>query len=208
MTPCRNRFAATPSGQVWRMRSPGPAAIASSLRSTPTPSARRRPTPTREAVAMLSAAIEAALAPSGLGRGGYLIQYNDRNVLTGLLEAIGVDEERDGEKKLGVLRAMDKLDRLGPDGVRLLLGEGRKDESGDYTEGAKLGDADIDRVMAFMAATKDTNAATCDALAGPDRRIGSGHERRRDAGGDVGAACNAGARRDSRRHRPLGHSRS
>ena len=90
---------------------------------------------------------------------------NDRHVLTGLLDAIGVDEERDAAQKLGVLRAMDKLDRLGEQGVRLLLGEGRKDESGDYTDGANLSDAAIDRVMDFMAATASTNAATCDRLA-------------------------------------------
>ena len=152
-------------GQVWRNEKPGPGRYRQFTQIDADTVGAPAPNADAEAVAMLSAAIEAALAPSGLGAGGYLIQYNDRNVLTGLLEAIGVDEERDGEKKLGVLRAMDKLDRLGPDGVRLLLGEGRKDESGDYTEGAKLGDADIDRVMAFMAATKDTNAATCDALA-------------------------------------------
>jgi histidyl-tRNA synthetase len=37
-----------------------------------------------------------------------------------------------------VLRAIDKLDRLGVNGVRELLGEGRKDESGDFTKGAGL----------------------------------------------------------------------
>ncbi|MEZ5981569.1 MAG: hypothetical protein R3C54_04595 [Parvularculaceae bacterium] len=85
-------------------------------------------------------------------------------MLTGLLESIGVDENQDAEKKLRVLRAMDKFDRLVMEGVRLLLGKGRKDESGDYTEGAQLPDNEIERVLAFMSATAETNAETCSRL--------------------------------------------
>jgi histidyl-tRNA synthetase len=59
-----------------------------------------------------------------------------------------------------VLRAIDKLDRLGVDGVRALLGEGRKDESGDFTKGAGLDDAAADVVMGFMDAGRETGAAT------------------------------------------------
>ncbi len=62
-----------------------------------------------------------------------------------------------------VLRAIDKLDRLGPDGVRALLGAGRKDESGDFTKGAGLDAAAIERVLAFTArARQGDNAATLD----------------------------------------------
>ena len=62
------------------------------------------------------------------------------------MTAAGVTAEG---QKLAVLRAVDKLDRLGADGVRLLLGEGRKDESGDFTKGAGLDDPAIDKVLAF-----------------------------------------------------------
>jgi histidyl-tRNA synthetase len=69
-----------------------------------------------------------------------------------------------------VLRAVDKLDRLGPDGVRLLLGEGRKDESGAFTKGAGLNAGAIERVLAFVgagAATRDaTLARIADAIGG------------------------------------------
>ena len=67
-------------------------------------------------------------------------------------------------QRLQVLRAIDKLDRLGEDGVRDLLGEGRKDESGDYTQGAKLGTAGIDAVMGFTLASKLDRAGTLAAL--------------------------------------------
>jgi histidyl-tRNA synthetase len=60
---------------------------------------------------------------------------------------------------------MDKLDRLGEAGVALLLGGGRRDESGDFTEGAGLADEDAATVLGFMRATRKSNAETCAALA-------------------------------------------
>ena len=147
-------------GPVWRNEKPGPGRFRQFTQCDADTVGAPAPHADAECVVMLAEAMEAA----GIRRGDYQIRLNDRNVLTGLLESIGVDEARDAEKKLGVLRAMDKLDRLGEAGVAALLGEGRKDESGDYTEGAKLDDASIEQVMGFMRATADTNAATCDAL--------------------------------------------
>ena len=148
-------------GPVWRNEKPGPGRFRQFTQCDADTVGAPAPHADTECVVMLAEAMEAA----GIARGDYQLRLNDRNVLTGLLETIGIDEERDAEKKLGVLRAMDKLDRLGEQGVRALLGEGRKDESGDYTEGAKLDDVSVERVMGFMKATADTNAATCDALA-------------------------------------------
>ena len=69
-------------------------------------------------------------------------------------------------QRLTVLRAIDKLDRLGPQGVEQLLGEGRKDESGDYTKGAGLGEQQIAQVMGFVDAGEEDNAAVLDNLRG------------------------------------------
>jgi histidyl-tRNA synthetase len=63
-----------------------------------------------------------------------------------------------------VLRAVDKLDRLGVEGVRLLLGAGRKDESGAFTKGAALSAAATDAVIAFVEAGGADRAATLDRL--------------------------------------------
>jgi histidyl-tRNA synthetase len=71
----------------------------------------------------------------GIKRGDYVIRVNNRKVLDGVMEAIGVT---DAGQKLAVLRAIDKLDKFGIEGVRQLLGAGRKDESGDFTKGAGL----------------------------------------------------------------------
>ena len=69
----------------------------------------------------------------GIPRGSYVVKVNNRKVLDGLLEAIRLIGPENDLKRLTVLRAMDKFDRLGRVGVRQLLGEGRKDESGDFT---------------------------------------------------------------------------
>src|SRR5580692_4993299 len=80
----------------------------------------------------------------GIKRGDYVVKVNNRRVLDGVMEAIGLGGAENAGRRLTVLRAIDKLDRLGPEGVRALLGAGRKDESGDFTKGAGLGTAEID----------------------------------------------------------------
>ncbi|RCS24621.1 histidine--tRNA ligase [Phyllobacterium salinisoli] len=84
----------------------------------------------------------------GIARGDYIVRVNNRKVLDGVMEAIGVTDEG---QKLAILRAIDKLDKFGVEGVKLLLGEGRKDESGDFTKGAGLNDNQIDRVLKLVA---------------------------------------------------------
>ena len=97
--------------------------------------------------------------------GQYVVKVNNRKVLDGLMESIGLSGPDKAGQRLTVLRAIDKLDRLGDAGVRELLGTGRKDESGDFTKGAGLAEDAIGRVLAFTgwtgaeAATTD-NAAT------------------------------------------------
>jgi histidyl-tRNA synthetase len=91
----------------------------------------------------------------GIARGDYVVKVNSRKVLDGVMEAIGVTAER---QKLTVLRAIDKLERLGVGGVRQLLGEGRKDDSGDYTKGAALTQAQAERILTFAIAAGDRSS--------------------------------------------------
>ncbi|MBN9467764.1 MAG: histidine--tRNA ligase [Bosea sp.] len=83
----------------------------------------------------------------GIKRGDYVVKVNNRKVLDGVMEAIGLGGEENAGRRLTVLRAIDKLDKFGPEGVRLLLGEGRKDESGDFTKGAGLNDEQASRIL-------------------------------------------------------------
>jgi histidyl-tRNA synthetase len=89
----------------------------------------------------------------GIPRGQYVIRVNNRKVLDGILDAIGL--EGDAPRRLTVLRALDKFDKFGVDGVRLLLGKGRLDESGgkgDFTKGAELDETTIARVLRIFDA--------------------------------------------------------
>ncbi len=106
-----------------------------------------------------------ALEALGLARGEYTVKVNNRKVLNGMLDMVGVPEGSQGDAiRLTVLRAMDKLDRLGIKGVGQLLGGGRKDESGDFTKGAGLPTKDIDRVLSFLDAQSGDRAAVCASM--------------------------------------------
>lgn len=100
-------------------------------------------------ICMLAADTMEAL---GIKRGDYVVKVNNRKVLDGVMEAIGLGGEENAAQRLTVLRAIDKLDKFGPEGVRLLLGEGRKDESGDFTKGAGLSVAQAGVVLGLMKA--------------------------------------------------------
>ncbi len=91
-----------------------------------------------------------------LGLGGqYVVKVNNRKVLDGVMEAIGLAGPDKAGQRLTVLRAIDKLDRLGVDGVRDLLGAGRKDESGDFTKGAGLDATAVSRILAYVSFQAD-----------------------------------------------------
>ncbi|MCM2503497.1 histidine--tRNA ligase [Aureimonas altamirensis] len=101
-----------------------------------------------EMAMMMSDTMEAL----GIARGQYVIRVNNRKVLDGILDAIGLGG--DGARRLTVLRALDKFDKFGVDGVRQLLGAGRLDDGGgkgDFTKGAELDAAAIERVLSIFS---------------------------------------------------------
>jgi histidyl-tRNA synthetase len=132
-------------GPVWRNEKPGPGRFREFIQCDADTVGSARPEADAEIIAMAVEGLQAA----GLPRGAAVLKINNRKLLNGLLTAAGV--ETNGQK-LGVLRAVDKLDRLGVEGVRLLLGEGRLDESGAFTKGAGLVGKAIDSVLDFVQA--------------------------------------------------------
>jgi histidyl-tRNA synthetase len=82
----------------------------------------------------------------GIPRGSYVVKVNNRKVLDGVMDAVKIP----AEKHLTTMRAIDKLDRLGIEGVRMLLGKGRRDESGDFTKGAELNESQIESIVAAI----------------------------------------------------------
>jgi histidyl-tRNA synthetase len=145
-------------GTVWRNEKPGPGRYREFIQCDADTVGSDRPEADAEIVAMAVEGLQAA----GVPRGGAVLKINNRKLLNGLLTRAGVEA---AGQKLIVLRAVDKLDRLGVDGVRALLGKGREDESGSFTPGAELGSAATDAVLAFLDAAGDTRAATLEKLA-------------------------------------------
>ncbi|WP_395665899.1 histidine--tRNA ligase [Methylocella sp.] len=103
----------------------------------------------------------------GVRRGDYVIKVNSRKVLDGVLESIGLGGEENAGRRLTVLRAIDKFDKFGADGVALLLGAGRRDESGDFTKGAGLNAGEIECVLGMLDRPKDAG----DDIASIDVRL-------------------------------------
>ena len=123
------------AGWVFRNEKPGPGRFRQFMQFDADTVGSASPAADAEICMMAADCLEAL----GIKRGDYVIKVNNRKVLDGVMEAIGLGGEANAGRRLTVLRAIDKLDRLGPDGVRALLGSGRKDESGDVTKGARLG---------------------------------------------------------------------
>ena len=147
-------------GPVWRNEKPGPGRFRQFYQCDADTVGASSVAADAEICAMLSDALEVV----GIPRGDYVVKINNRKVLNGVMEVAGVLDPSDlsqFEDERGiVLRAIDKMDRLGEAGVRALLGEGRRDESGDVTAGAGLTEAQTDVVMGFVSAKRDSGAQT------------------------------------------------
>jgi histidyl-tRNA synthetase len=141
------------AGWVFRNEKPGPGRFRQFMQFDADTVGSASPAADAE-IAMMAADTMEAL---GIARGDYVVKVNSRKVLDGVLEAIGLGGEANAGRRLTVLRAIDKLDRLGTDGVRALLGEGRKDESGDFTKGAKLDDKSANLLLEFVAPVEPTD---------------------------------------------------
>ena len=151
-------------GPVWRNEKPGPGRFRQFYQCDADTVGSASMAADAEICAMLSDTLERV----GIARGDYIIRVNNRKVLNGVMEVAGVLDPADPEKFAAergiVLRAIDKLDRFGLQGVRQLLGAGRKDDSGDFTDGAGLDDAQTEIVMGFMQAVGATPAETLSNL--------------------------------------------
>ncbi|WP_395005178.1 histidine--tRNA ligase [Cypionkella sp.] len=147
-------------GPVWRNEKPGPGRFRQFYQCDADTVGASSVAADAEICAMLSDALEVV----GIPRGDYVVKINNRKVLNGVMEVAGVldpsDPGRFEDERGIVLRAIDKMDRLGEAGVRALLGAGRKDESGDITAGAGLSEAQADVVMGFVSAKRESGAQT------------------------------------------------
>ncbi|MEJ2030281.1 MAG: ATP phosphoribosyltransferase regulatory subunit, partial [Maritimibacter sp.] len=134
-------------GPVWRNEKPGPGRFRQFYQCDADTVGSASMAADAEVCAMLADALEAV----GMPRGDYVVRVNNRKVLNGVLEVMGVDE---GETREAVLRTIDKFDKVGEAGVRELLGKGRLDASGAYIDGVGLSDEQAEPVIAFLTSGK------------------------------------------------------
>jgi histidyl-tRNA synthetase len=134
-------------GYVYRNEKPGPGRFRQFMQFDADTIGSGAPAADAELCMMAADTMEAL----GIARGAYVVKMNNRKLLDGVLEEIGLGGDALAGRRLTVMRAVDKLDRLGVEGITLLLGAGRKDESGDFTKGAELPADAIKKVLAFVA---------------------------------------------------------
>src|SRR5580692_9672737 len=137
------------AGYVYRNEKPGPGRFRQFMQFDADTVGSASPAADAEMCMMAADTMEAL----GIPRGSYVVKINNRKVLDGVLEAIGLAGDENAGRRLTVLRAIDKLDKFPADEVRKLLGPGRWDGGeegkGDFTKGAELDDAGITRVLGF-----------------------------------------------------------
>ncbi len=164
------------SGYVFRNEKPGPGRFRQFMQFDADIVGAGSVAADAEACMLMADTLEAV----GIKRGNYVIKVNNRKVLDGVLESIGLGGDENAGRRLGVLRAIDKLDKFGPEGVALLLGPGRRDESGDFTKGVGLSASAIDELTSLLRAriadddvqySLDIAPSTVEAL-GPLKEIG------------------------------------
>lgn len=156
-------------GEVWRDEKPGPGRYRQFVQCDADTVGSARPEADAEIIAM---AIEGYSA-AGLAPQSFVVKINNRKLLNGLLTSAGVDH---AGQRLAVLRAVDKLDRLGVSGVVALLGSGRRDESGAFTKGAQLGQRAVDAVIAFLEAGSESRIGALARLANASGGSAEGEE--------------------------------
>ena len=133
-------------GWVFRNEKPGPGRFRQFMQFDADIVGTSSPAADAEICMLMADTLEAV----GIPRGQYVVKVNNRKILDGVMEAIGLGGEANAGRRLIVLRALDKYDRLGAEGVTLLLGAGRRDESGDFTRGAGLDEEQKDILLAFL----------------------------------------------------------
>ena len=126
-------------GTVWRNEKPGPGRFREFLQFD----ADFVGTKSLQADAELCVMISEILEKCGLNKKEYIVKISSRKITEELFKKINIENNN---QKLTALRALDKLDRLGWEGVNQLLGDGRKDKSGDFTKGANLSSSNIEAI--------------------------------------------------------------
>ena len=145
-------------GPVWRNEKPGPGRYRQFYQCDADTVGTASMAADAEICMMLSDTLETV----GIPRGDYLVRVNNRKVMNGVLEVMGLGDDQ--AAKDNVLRTIDKFDKVGEVGVRELLTKGRLDASGAYIDGVGLSEDQVEPVLAFLTSKADNAAKTFENL--------------------------------------------
>jgi len=125
------------------------------------------------------AALVDAFEAIGIEKNDFEVRISNRKIVNGLLESAGI-EVRNNDGALSnlaqnVLRSIDKLDRLGINGVAQLLTSGRKDKSGAFIKGAELSDREVDVILQFLEVPQNSRNEVLEALSEFMKESSEGH---------------------------------
>ncbi len=95
-----------------------------------------------------------------LGISAFRVRFSDRNVLNSLLDFAGIPHA----SSHAVFRVLDKLEKIGLEGITAELSTGRVDASGDTIRGLGLAVSQIDRIKQFLAVPRGTRAEVLSSL--------------------------------------------
>ncbi|MGL5167834.1 MAG: histidine--tRNA ligase [Afipia sp.] len=149
-------------GYVYRNEKPGPGRFRQFMQFDADTVGSASPAADAEMCMMAADTMEAL----GIPRGSYVVKVNNRKVLDGTLEGLGLGGDEHVLTRLTILRAIDKLDKFSEADVHLLLTIGRKDPSGDFTKGAGLTDEQAEKILSRLRRDSDTNEQTLDGIRG------------------------------------------
>ena len=135
------------SGWVFRNEKPGPGRFRQFFQIDADTVGAENALSDAEMCMMFSDAIQS----TGIETGNYVIRLSNRKILDGIIDSLNIKGNSSGSDiNLSIMRSIDKLDRLGLSGVEQLLGNGRKDESGDFTKGTGLEKSKINQIISFL----------------------------------------------------------
>jgi len=157
-------------GYVYRNEKPGPGRFRQFMQFDADTVGTANPAADAEMCMLAADTLEAL----GIPRGSYAIKVSSRTLLDALLDSAAVG---DPKKRLAVLRAVDKFDRLGLQSVAELLGKGRKDESGDYTPGAELAPEQANAILSLLSGEAVPADTTIGSIIELVRQAGYGEDR-------------------------------
>ena len=130
-------------GNVWRNEKPGPGRFREFTQADADIVGSKNILADAEVCILLAD----TLYKCGLDKKDFIIRVNNRKCLTGVFEWLKITEEK---QIINTIRAIDKIDRLGIEGVKSLLGKGRKDKSGDFTKGVGLNSQQIKEIIDYI----------------------------------------------------------